>query len=319
MYDVVGVGEVLIDFSPSAPGPMGNPGFEMNPGGAPANCLAANAKLGGNCAFIGCVGKDFFGEFLRAQLQGLQIDTRGLLEVPEHTTIDFVANGPGGERRFAFYRNPGADTRLEYGDIGGDWWLDTKIFHYGTLSFTDEPSASTVRRMREEARKRGVLVSFDPNYRENLWSSPLEARSVILEGLDCCDILKISEEEMSLIFGPERVSPPEAVERLLEKGIRYVFVTAGEKGAWYGAGDRKGHEAGFPVEAVDTTGCGDTFLGVIHYLLVHHPGQDMGTMVRYANAAAAVCATGRTGIVAMPAWDQIEKLMKGGGQDRKGA
>ena len=317
MYDVVGVGEVLIDFSPSFQGPMGNPGFEMNPGGAPANCLAANAKLGGSCAFIGSVGQDFFGKFLRERLERLRIDTKGIVEVPELTTIDFVANDANGERQFAFFRNPGADTRLSVEHIRDGWWLDTKIFHYGTLSFTDEPCASAVREMRNMARKKGVLISSDPNYRANVWEAEEAARAVMLENLDGCDILKLSEEELYLISGSETVDPERAIEKLLDRGVRYVFVTAGEKGAWYGVRGEIGFEQAFPVKADDTTGCGDAFLGTMHYLLLHRSGWSIGKKTRYANAAAAICATGRTGIAAMPNWEQIVALAEGGENDSR--
>ncbi len=312
MYDVVGVGEVLIDFSPSFQGPMGNPGFEMNPGGAPANCLAANAKLGGSCAFVGSVGKDFFGRFLVEQLKRLEIDVENMTEVPELTTIDFVANNRDGEREFAFFRNPGADTKLVFEKIPNDRWLDTKIFHYGTLSFTDEPSASTVKKMLRAAKERNILLSFDPNYRENLWESPGKAREIIEECLQYCDILKISEEEMRLIFNTGMIHPSEALERFLSMGISHVFITMGDKGTWYGDRHTRGFEKAFSVEAVDTTGCGDSFLGTIHYFLLHYPGWNLKKMVAYANAAAAICATGRTGIAAMPEWGQIENLVKEG-------
>lgn len=310
MYDVVGVGEVLIDFSPSFQGPMGNPGFEMNPGGAPANCLAANARLGGNCAFVGSIGKDFFGEFLIKQLKQLKINVENVVEVPELTTIDFVANNAEGERKFAFFRNPGSDTRLEFEKIPNDEWLNTKIFHYGTLSFTDEPCASTVEKMVQRAKEQGIWLSFDPNYRENLWSSPEKAKKVIKKYLQYCDILKISEEEMRLIFDSEKIQPSDALEKLLDMGISYAFITAGDKGAWYGNQSTQGFEKAFPVKAVDTTGCGDSFLGTMHYLLLHHSDWNLKKMVIYANAAAAICATGRTGIAAMPGWMQIKDLVK---------
>lgn len=312
MYDVVGVGEVLIDFSPSFPGPMGNPGFEMNPGGAPANCLAANAKLGGNCAFVGSVGKDFFGRFLVDQLKRLRINVENVVEVPELTTIDFVANNADGEREFAFFRNPGADTKLAFENLSNARWLDTKIFHYGTLSFTGEPCASTVKKMRSRAKENKILLSFDPNYRENLWESPARAREVIEECLGYCDILKISEEEMRLIFGSETIYPSEALEKLLDRGIAYVFITMGEAGTWYGDRNARGFERAFSVKAVDTTGCGDSFLGTIHHLLLYYSDWSLKQMVTYANAAAAICATGRTGIASMPKWEQIDEMVKDG-------
>ncbi len=312
MYDVVGMGEVLIDFSPSCQGPMGNPGFEMNPGGAPANCLAANAKLGGNCAFVGSIGDDFFGEFLIEQLKLLQIDVENVIKVPEFTTIDFVANSADGERKFAFFRNPGADTRLEFEKIPNDHWLETKIFHYGTLSFTDEPCASTIRKMLRMVKEHGIRLSFDPNYRENLWNSPEEARRIIMECLQYCDILKISREEMQLILDSETIHPSDALEKFLNKGISYVFITEGDKGAWYGDKYTSGFEKAFSVKAVDTTGCGDSFLGTMHYLMIYHSDWDLKKMITYANAAAAICATGRTGVAAMPQWEQIEDLVKEG-------
>ena len=310
MYDVVGVGEVLIDFSSYGLGPMGNPGFEMNPGGAPANCLAANARLGGKCAFIGTVGEDFFGCFLKQELSKIGIDTRGVLCVPEATTIDFVSNREDGERDFAFFRSPGADTRLTEKGLEGDWWLQTKILHFGTLSFTDEPSSSTVWKLVNRAKKQGIKISFDPNYRENLWDTPEKARAVMWRGAEQCDILKLSGEEMQLMFESETVRPEEAIKELLKKGISYVFITLGSEGAWFGTQEEQGFCKSFSVKAVDTTGCGDAFVGAMHYLLLYHPEMPIRQKTRFANGTAALCAMGKTGFPSMPEKKQVEEFIE---------
>lgn len=311
MYDVVALGEVLIDFSPAGTGPMGNPCFEMNPGGAPANCLAANTALGGSTAFVGMVGDDFFGRFLKKYLQEHGIDVSGMrIHESVPTTIDFVSNREDGERDFAFFRNPGADFMITEEHIDKSILDKAKIFHFGSLSLTDEPARSTTYQALERLKKKGIPISYDPNYREDLWENKDMACREMKQGLAYADIVKLSEQEMEMLTGCSAGDYAGGAGLVLEGGASLVFVTCGSGGAYYANKEEQGMVPGFPVQAVDTTGCGDAFIGAVHYQLCHCPKRPLREMVRFANAAGALCATGQTGMPAMPDREKVEKFIR---------
>ena len=310
MFDVLALGEALIDFSPAGTGPMGNPSLEMNPGGAPINCLAANARLGGRSAFIGAVGNDFFGRFLQLSMDKIGIDTRGLVYTDSApTTIDFVYNEPDGERDFAFFRNPGADMMLEKSQVNEALLKETKIFHFGSLSLTDEPSRSTTYAVLERCKELGIKISFDPNYRSSLWPDKDAAITQMRNGAKFAQIIKVGIEEMTLMTGAAPDEMEKGAEKLFDSSKEMVFVTAGAKGAYYLTQSEGGFIPGFQVSAIDTTGCGDAFLGAIHFALCHR-NWPIKEMVRFANATAAICATGRTGFPSMPDYETVETFLK---------
>ena len=200
MFDVVALGESLIDFTPNGTNAQGIELFARNPGGAPANVLAMNARLGGKTAFIGKVGKDGFGDFLRQTLVESSIDVSGLVideKIP--TTLAFVQLDSKGDRSFTFYRNPGADVMLTSAEVNRNLIDDAAIFHFGSVSLTSDPSRTATLEAARYARQQGKLVSFDPNYRPLLWEHPADAVVQMQEGVKLADLLKVSEEEMQLI------------------------------------------------------------------------------------------------------------------------
>ena len=202
MIDVVALGECLIDFTPNGENTQGIALFARNPGGAPANVLAMNACLGGKTAFIGKVGKDGFGDFLRQTLIDSGIDVSGLAvdeKVP--TTLAFVQLDANGDRSFTFYRSPGADVMLTEAEVNTALIDDCTVFHFGSVSMTAEPCRTATLAAARYARQRGKLVSFDPNYRPLLWESTAEAVRQMQAGVELADLLKVSEEEMQLITG----------------------------------------------------------------------------------------------------------------------
>src|SRR5690554_5897593 len=201
MYDVVALGELLIDFTPAGKSENGNPLFECNPGGAPANVLACLAQLGKKTAFVGKVGDDEFGRFLREVLVARGIATQGLiLDAEESTTLAFVHLHANGDRSFSFYRKPGADTRLRPEEVDRSQ-LDAAIFHFGSLSLTHEPARSATLTALRWAKEKGMLISYDPNLRPPLWPSLEEAKRQILAVMDQADIVKISHEELEFLMG----------------------------------------------------------------------------------------------------------------------
>lgn len=313
MIDVVALGEVLIDFTPSGVSEAGNELFERNPGGAPANVLAAISKLGRRTAFIGKVGKDQFGTFLEHTLKTSHIDTSGLIISKEvNTTLAFVHLDDMGDRSFSFYRNPGADMTLSEDEINLELIKDARIFHFGSVSMTHEPSRTATMKAARCAKENGVLVSYDPNLRIPLWNDLEEARSVIAEGLKYADLLKISEEELIFLTG-ENVLEIGAKIISDRYGIDLIFITLGKKGCFYSFKGINGFAPTFDVKTVDTTGAGDAFLGGMLYKIAERgnglaglTASELEEFVDFANATGSMATTKRGAIPAMPSISEIQ-------------
>lgn len=311
--DVVALGEILIDFTPSGMNEQGIALFARNPGGAPANVLAMNAKLGGSSAFIGKVGDDAFGAYLKGVLHSHGIDTRGMVtdeEIP--TTLAFVQLDEQGDRSFTFYRKPGADLRLEDGELRKDLIDTCKIFHFGSLSLTNEPCRSATLEAVRYAKAQGKIISFDPNYRPGLWQDQETAKGWMAQGVKSADILKVSEEEMWLLTGETDLETGSRL--LLEMGPAAVFVTMGEHGCYYRNAGRHGSQPAYSVRAVDTTGAGDAFVGAMLWQLSGCSREEIGTLeleklAAFANAAGSLTTTRSGAIPALPTYGEIAKCM----------
>ena len=316
MYDVVALGELLIDFTPLGESDRGYPVFECNPGGAPTNVLACLAKLGKRTAFIGKVGDDDFGRFLHTVLVERGISTKGLVFDSEvTTTLAFVHLQPDGERSFSFFRNPGADTRLQPEDVN-EALFDAQIFHFGSLSLTHEPARSATLAGLELARRRNLLVSYDPNLRPLLWPNLEEARTRILSVMDQVDIVKLSREELEFLTGSNDLERSSDRFRQ-EYGIRMLLVTLGREGCWYRMGDLSGYIPGFEVNSIDTTGAGDAFLGGMLFQVLERDkdleewtAEEMDESVEFANAVGALVTTRRGAIPAMPTLSEVQELLE---------
>lgn len=311
--DVVALGEILIDFTPSGVNEQGIALFARNPGGAPANVLAMNAKLGGRSAFIGKVGDDAFGAYLESVLQSHGIDTTGMVtdeEIP--TTLAFVQLDEQGDRSFTFYRKPGADLRLNESEVRKDLIGTCKIFHFGSLSLTDEPCRSATLESVRYAKAQGKVISFDPNYRPGLWQDQETAKHWMAKGLEYADILKVSEEEMVLLTG--KTDPETGSLRLLEMGPKAVLVTMGEHGCYYRNAACHGSQPAYSVRAVDTTGAGDAFMGAMLWQLRGCSREEIGALdlknpAAFANAAGSLTTTRSGAIPALPTYGEIAKCM----------
>ena len=306
--DVIALGELLIDFTPGGKGETGNPLYEMNPGGAPVNCLAALTKLGAKTAFIGKVGYDHFGAFLRETLIGEGIGAEGLSHTETvHTTLAFVHLDGQGERAFSFLRDPGADTQLTENDIDLGLIDRCRVFHFGSLSLTGDPAREATLYAVQYAKERGKIISYDPNYRPLLWSDEATAVRWMKKGLSYADIVKMSKEEMTLLTGHDDIKAGAEVVR--EMGPKRILITRSGKGAFYYTGETdNGFVPGFTVRAVDTTGCGDAFMGAVLYQTLYAEDKPLADTVRYANAVGALCATKRGGLPAMPDSADVQKL-----------
>ena len=314
--DVAALGELLIDFTESGKSAQGNPLYEANPGGAPANVLAMLCKLGRSCAFIGKVGRDSYGRFLEETVQAAGIDTHCLMkdsEIP--TTLAIVSTLPGGDRDFSFYRKPGADLLLRKEELDEELLRSCRIFHFGTLSLTDEPCRSATVYALETAKKAGAVISFDPNWRPPLWSSEEAAREQIAWGLARCDVLKIADNELVFMTGEENFD--RGAEKLQQEypNIRLLNVTVGAEGSysWYN-GVKVFEPACTRGGVIETTGAGDTFCACVLNTVLEL-GLDALTetqrhaMLRFANTAAYLVTTRKGAIRSMPERAEVEALL----------
>lgn len=315
LYDVTAMGEMLIDFTLNGQSEQGNHLFEACPGGAPCNVLAMLNKLGRKTAFIGKVGEDQFGRLLKGTIDELGIETKGLILDKEiHTTLAFVHTFPDGDREFSFYRKPGADMMLTEEEVDYDLIRQSRIFHFGTLSMTDEPVRSATKKALEVAKEAGCLITFDPNLRPPLWNSLDDAKKQMEYGFQYCDMLKISDNEIQFVSGKEDYD--EGIRYLQDKyNIPLIFLTMGKDGSRAYYKDMRVERKGFQVKAIETTGAGDTFCGCsIHGLLTHGleglTEENLGDMLTYANAGAALITMKKGAIRSMPEPENITKLIE---------
>lgn len=313
-YDVVALGELLIDLTQNGYSGQGNPLLEANPGGAPCNVLALLTKLGHSTAFIGKVGRDGFGDQLENALTETGISTAGLLRDDQvHTTLAVVHTLAGGDRDFSFYRNPGADMCLHTQEINRELIRQARIFHFGTLSMTDEPVRSATYAAIAEAEAHGILRSFDPNLRPPLWRTLDEAKEQVLYGMAHCDILKISDNEIQWLTQQEDFDAGVRWIRQRFPNIRLLLLSMGKDGSRGYSGDAMAEVKGFSVDAIETTGAGDTFFGgILHHVLAwglrEYTRQELEEMLTFANAAAALVTTRKGALRVMPSLAEIQAL-----------
>ncbi len=315
MYDVVSLGELLVDFTHSGMSENSNLLFEANPGGAVCNVLAMLSKLGRKTAFIGKVGDDVLGRMLKKSIIDSGISARGLLlDKTCDTTQAFVVTNEDGERDFSFFRNSSADTQLKKEEVDCEIIKSSKIFHFGSLSLTHAPARKATEYALELAKENGLLVSFDPNLRKALWNDSDEAKKRIEWGLANADVVKLADDEAEFLFG---VSDPFSVRDVIKARyaqVKMLFVTCGKKGA-YGFSDHSFacHEAYLNLKTVDTTGAGDIFMGcVLDFVLKNGTETDeraLGELLNFACAAAGLVTTKKGALRSVPEKSEILDIL----------
>lgn len=310
MIDITTIGEILIDLTQSGKTEQGIPKFDANPGGAPANLAVAAARLGARTAFIGRVGKDSFGDYLKRCLAENGVDVRGMsMDEKARTTLAVVALDERGERTFSFYRDPSADVNLSMEHVPMELLGGTKVLHFGSVSLTAEPARTATLEAAKTAKASGAYVSYDPNYRASLWPDEETAVRNMTEPLTMVDILKVSDEELPLLTGC--TDPEKGSARLAEKGVRLVLVTLGAEGAFYRFDGHTGHVPGVPCQVGDTNGSGDTFFGAALSQLVKLDSLDQLTVpeleriLAFANKAASITTSRHGAIPAMPTLAEV--------------
>lgn len=315
-FHITAIGELLIDFTPAGFSQRGDMLFARIAGGAPANVLAAASKLGCRTAFIGKVGQDSFGRFLKDTLEAAGIDARGLVFSPYNTTLAFVTLDEHGDRSFSFYRKPGADMMLEFSDVDQSLVENSRILHFGSVSLTDEPSRSATLETVRLARSLGKTISYDPNYRPFLWPDTDEAVRWMKEGLSLADIVKMSEEELFLLTGSQE--PEEGTKELAREGKALILVSLGAKGAFYRRGDTCGLLPTYDVKTIDTNGAGDAFFGAILSRLAELElsalaalsQKELEEILSYGNAAGSITTTRKGSIPALPTEEEIQRCRR---------
>lgn len=315
-FDVVALGELLIDFTDNGKSAQGNTIFEANPGGAPCNVLAMLNRCGNPTAFIGKVGKDIFGLKLKATLEEVGIDTSNLIVDEEaRTTLAFVETFEDGDRDFSFFRNPGADMLLREEEVDEEMIQNTRIFHFGTLSMTHEGVREATKKGIRVAKESGAAISFDPNLRPPLWKSLDDAKEQVAYGLGQCNILKISDNEIQWFTGEEDYDA--GIAKLREEyDIPLIMLSMGKEGSRAYYKDLRVEVPSFLQDnTIETTGAGDTFGGCcLHYVL--EKGLDkldedsLREMLTFANAAASIITTRKGALRVMPEVEEVREFIR---------
>ena len=314
-FDILTLGELLIDFTHNGVSSQGNGLFEANPGGAVCNVLAMMNKLGHSAAYMGKVGDDIFGHLLKKTLEEVSINTECMLmDKDARTTLAFVANDEAGDRSFSFYRNPGADMMFTEDEVNEEAIAASRIFHFGTLSMTHEGVREATKKALDIAKKNGVMISFDPNLRESLWDSLDTAKEQFAYGMQYCDVLKISDNEIQWFTGKEDYE--EGVKALQDTyHIPLIFLSLGRDGSRAYYKDMKVSVPAFVQEnTIETTGAGDTFFGsALHFVLEkgleNLSVDDLKEMLTFANAAASIITTRKGALKVMPSRAEVEALI----------
>lgn len=314
-FDVTALGELLIDFTENGKSSQGNPLFEANPGGAPCNVLSMLSRLGHKTAFIGKVGKDFFGEQLKSAITEVGIDPSYLCMDEEiHTTLAMVHTYPDGDRDFSFYRNPGADMMLTEKEVPEELIGNSKIFHFGTLSMTHDEVRKATKKAIDVAKKSGAVISFDPNLRPPLWKSLEDAKEQAAFGFSQCDVLKISDNEIQWFTGEEDYD--EGIKKLRSQyDIPLILLSMGKEGSRAYYKDLRVEVGAFIQEnTIETTGAGDTFGGCcLHFVLKYGLDQldeeKLKEMLQFANKAASIVTTRKGALRVMPSEEEIKKCL----------
>ena len=316
-YAVVALGELLIDFTENGLSEQGNPLLEANPGGAPCNVLSMLQKLGDKTAFIGKVGNDGFGHLLTKAVQEQGIDTTGLVYDDDvHTTLALVLKKENGDRDFAFYRNPGADMNLKEEEVNESLIASSSIFHFGTLSLTDESVKMATQKAVKAAKENGLTITFDPNLREPLWRSLEEAHEQVAWGLQQADVVKISDNEITWFTGMDNYDEGIAFLQKEYPNLKLICLSMGGDGSKAVYRDIHVAYPAFLQEAtIETTGAGDTFCAcMIHTVLEngidHLDEEKLKEMLKFANAAASLVTTKKGALRVMPTKEEVETFIE---------
>ncbi|RBW69011.1 aminoimidazole riboside kinase [Bacillus taeanensis] len=312
MSGVISLGEALIDFIPLDDQ---NVTYQKSPGGAPANVAVGVSRLGIKSTFLGKVGNDVLGEFMKNTLNNYGVNVESMLLTDEaRTGVVFVTLDDDGERHFSFYINPSADRFLSEDDLKEELFKEHKVFHFGSISMISEPAKSATKKAVALAKENDMVISYDPNLRLGLWEEEGQARETIQSMLGAADFLKISEEELTFITGEEEIEA--GLQALKEYSIPLVLVTLGGEGSYIRFKGETVHVPAMKVKTVDTTGAGDAFVsGILYQLneLIKHIAEltveEVKEIVEFASVSGALAASTKGAMTALPTKEQVEEIL----------
>jgi fructokinase len=316
--DLTCLGIILVDMFPTEVGKrlVDVQSFSPNPGGSPANVAVAAQRMGTSTAFIGKVGEDIFGEWLKKTLDDEGVSTIGMVFDPNaRTSLTFIGMPDENHAEFVFYRNPGADMLLKKEDLHIVLLEESKALHIDSLSLTNPDYYLATTTAIDIVKKKGGFISFDMNYRPTMWDTPASAITAIKKIFPMCDVIKVNEEEMTLITG--KSDPIHGGQMILSESGKLCLITLGEKGAYYVTKENNGYLPAFQVDTIDAIGSGDAFLGAILHKLVLYDSLDQALqkeaiedIVRFATAAGALTSTKRGALPAIPYRKEVELFLK---------
>lgn len=321
MPEAVALGELLVDFvsTETDVGLAELPAFAGAAGGAPANVAVGLARMGVTAGFIGKVGADPFGDFLRRTLLSAEVDVTHLRAAEDaRTTLAFVATRSDGKKDICFYRHPGADARLTSAELEVSYLRSARLFHFGSVSLSASPAREATLAAAQEARGSGLLVSYDPNWRPGLWEGQGDARATVQAALPLAHVVHCAEEEWEFVAGTADLA--EGAKGMLALGPELVVVTQGEMGCYFDNGEARGSVDGFAVQVVDPLGAGDAFVAALLSRLIGlaPPGKlnglELAEIMRFANAAGALTCTKRGVIPSLPTAQQVAAFMEARGE-----
>jgi fructokinase len=316
--DLICLGIILVDMFPVE---VGKPMMEVSafmpkPGGSSANVAVAAKRMGSKTAFIGKVGQDIFGRWLRDILSSEGVDTSGMVFDKEvRTSLVFIAMPDEHSAEFVFYRNPGADMRLTHKDLDKDLLKGTKALHIDSISLTNPSYRKATIEAIKLVKNSGGFISFDVNYRPTMWTSPEEAKKAVQEIIPLCDVIKLNDTELELITG--ETEPYAGGKYILSLGGLLCLITQGDKGSYFLTSEHRGFVPAFKVKTIDSIGCGDAFLGALLNQFLQYDTlqtalqqQNVEKVIRFAAAAGALTATKRGALPAIPYRNEVDAFLR---------
>ncbi|WP_453992843.1 aminoimidazole riboside kinase [Bacillus nitroreducens] len=309
---VISLGEALIDFIPLD---QDNMEFLKSPGGAPANVAVGVARLGAKSTFIGKVGDDVLGNFLKQTLDDYQVQTETLyLSKEVRTGLTFVTLSEEGEREFSFYIEKSADRFLTPEEIPATLFAEHNVFHFGSISLIDEPAESATKKALQLAKEKGLIVSYDPNLRPMLWKDLDTANQKITSVLSEADVVKISEVELEFITGETEIE--RGVEKLAQYNIPLLVITLGKDGVYAFYKGQSIFVEARKVKSVDTTGAGDAFVSGLLYQfserakkLTDYSLEEIEEIATFASVSGALAVSQKGAMTALPTLEQVREFL----------
>ncbi len=292
--------------------------FLAVPGGSSANVAVGLSKLGVKAGLISKLGRDMFGDILIETLKKYNVNTEGIVFTREvRTPLVFISKKD--KKKVLFYRNPGSDMKLTKGDINKTHFKKASIFHFDSVSLTDEPERTAVYQALDYARDNNLVISFDINYRKVLWKNGKLALRKITDAIKKTDLVKLNVYELDFVTGEENIE--EGIHKVLEISdkIKMIIVTNGDRGSYIRIGKSFKHVKAIDISVVETTGCGDSFMAAflsrileilkIGIKLDNITDEQVEKILLYSNAAGAITSSKNGVIPVLPTKNELEDFL----------